>query len=77
MNTNHTRERESQGNATVTTTETEIETANKTKVLILKLREKQQKVSWTENTVDNENMGRKSSKSKMINGYDCIVMIIN
>jgi hypothetical protein len=32
------------------------------KKLVLKLKEKKNKITWTEDTVDNENMGKKSSK---------------
>lgn len=46
---------------TCTTTE---ETKSKEKnVIVLKLKEKQEPaVKWTEDTIDNENLGRRSSK---------------
>jgi protein phosphatase 1 regulatory subunit 11 len=49
---------------TVTVTEPERVEAGQTinRILVLKLRQKQKKISWTEDTVDNEHLGRKSSK---------------
>ena len=42
--------------------------AEKKNTLVLKLKEARKPgIKWTEDTVDNENMGRKSSKSKF--GY--------
>jgi hypothetical protein len=51
---------------TVTVTEPERVEAGQTinRILVLKLRQKQKKISWTEDTVDNEHLGRKSSKRK-------------
>lgn len=33
------------------------------RILVLKLRQKQKKITWTDDTVDNEHLGKKSSKS--------------
>lgn len=51
---------------TVTVTEPDRVEAGQTinRILVLKLRQKQKKISWTEDTVDNEHLGRKSSKRK-------------
>lgn len=51
--------------AAVTVTEEARQEAGHTnnRILVLKLRAKQKKITWTEDTVDNEHLNRKSSKS--------------
>lgn len=53
--------------AAVTVTEEDRREAGNTinRILVLKLRAKQKKITWTEDTVDNEHLNRKSSKSKI------------
>ncbi len=55
------------GSTTITITEPERVNAANTinRILTLHLRERK-KVKWAEDVVDNENMGKKSSKSKLM-----------
>lgn len=60
----------SSGSSTITATVQENEA--KTKVLRLKLKvnnDNGSKVKWSEDTVDNEHMGKKSSKRKCSNNF--------
>jgi hypothetical protein len=55
------------GSATVTITDPQQVQAGETinRILILKLRQKEKKIKWSEEVIDNEHLGRKSSKSKI------------
>jgi hypothetical protein len=44
-------------------TQTITETTDKEQVLILRLTEEKKNITWADGTVDNEHMGKKSSKS--------------
>lgn len=58
---------QSSSSQTVTVVEPERLEAGATinRILVLKLRQKQKKITWTDDTVDNEHLGRKSSKRKI------------
>ena len=61
----HTRTRQS--SASATQTQTQKATVGEKSSLVLKLKEAQKPViKWTEDTVDNEGLGRKSSKRKYV-----------
>lgn len=54
---------------TATQTISETTTPIVTPRLVLRLQEKKNKITWTDDTIDNEKLNKKSSKRKLLGTY--------